>query len=153
MRKKISILVFTFVSTLGSAQANKSEDIEENIKFTIENNTFIPETKNGTLFNDSGKEIPYNISFYYFLDSEKLFSVLYEQHDEISLNKTFYYDNDQLVLIVIEKINNKAATDRIVEQLFYFYDQGTLIDASDTTAPYIPEELLKEGMKYLNEFN
>jgi len=152
MKKIILSTAFLLASTFALAQQNKSEEIERKIKNSIENNSFLPETKNGLILNNAGKEIPYNISFYYFLDTEKLFSVLYEQHDEISLNKTFYYDNDQLVLVVIEKINNKVATDRIVEQLFYFYDKGELIDLSDINAPYKPEDLYTEGMTYFNDF-
>lgn len=146
----IALLLFSVVSF---GQENKSVEIESKIQNIIQNNTFIPETKNGTLIDKNGKEINYNTSFYYFLDTEKLFSVLYEQHDEISLNKTYYFDNDQLVLVVIEKINNKASTDRIVEQIFYFYDNGQLIDSSDYKAKYVPTELYTEGMNYLKDFN
>src|SRR5690606_31763658 len=144
-----ALLLFS-VASFG--QHNKSVEIEANIQNIIQNNTFLPETKNGTLFNSEGKEIAYNISFYYFLDSEKLFSVLYEQHDEISLNKTYYFNDDQLVLVVIEKINNKVSSDRIVEQVFYFFDNGQLIDSSDYSAKYIPTELYTEGMNYLKDF-
>jgi len=153
MRKTFLNLALLVTTTLTFAQSNKSVEIEQKIQSTIQNSTFIPESKNGTLLNNDDKEITYNVSFYYHLDSEKLFSVLYEQHDEISLNKTYYYDNDQLVLVVIEKINNKVATDRIVEQIFYFYDNGELIDSSDYTAKYIPTELYTEGMNYLKDFN
>lgn len=153
MKKTFIKLAFVLFSIVSFGQQNKSVEIESKIQNIIQNNTFIPETKNGTIIDKNGKEINHNTSFYYFLDSEKLFSVLYEQHDEISLNKTYYYDNDQLILVVIEKINNKAATDRIVEQIFYFYDNGQLIDSSDYTAKYIPTELYTEGMNYLKDFN
>jgi len=153
MKKTFIKLAFVLFSIVSFGQQNKSVEIESKIQNIIQNNTFIPETKNGTIIDKNGKEINHNTSFYYFLDSEKLFSVLYEQHDEISLNKTYYYDNDQLILVVIEKINNKAATDRIVEQIFDFYDNGQLIDSSDYTAKYIPTELYTEGMNYLKDFN
>ncbi|WP_177766033.1 hypothetical protein [Flavobacterium sp. I3-2] len=153
MKKIFLSLALLLFSVVSFGQQNKSVEIESKIQNIIQNNTFIPETKNGTLIDKNGKELNYNTSFYYFLDTEKLFSVLYEQHDEISLNKTYYYDNDQLVLVVIEKINNKAATDRIVEQIFYFYDNGELIDSSDYKAKNIPTELYTEGMNYLKDFN
>ena len=153
MKKVILNIAFLLISVVSFGQHNKSVDIESKIQNIIQNNTFVPETKNGTLIDDNGKEINHNTSFYFFLDTEKLFSVLYEQHDEISLNKTYYYDNDQLVLVVIEKINNKASKDRITEQIFYFYDNGELIDSSDYTAKYVPTELYTEGMNYLKDFN
>jgi len=152
MKKTILNLVMLLVSVFTFAQQNKSVAIEEKILDVIQNNTFLPETKNGFLLSDNGKEIAYNTSFYYFLDSEKLFSVLYEQHDEITFKKTYYFDEDQLVLVVIEKVNNKLSTDRIIEQILYFYEDGKLIDASDYTAKYIPEELLEEGNNYFKEF-
>lgn len=153
MKKIILKIAFLLISVVSFGQHNKSVEIESKIQNIIQNNTFIPETKNGTLIDEKGKEINHNTSFYYFLDTEKLFSVLYEQHDEITLNKTYYYDNNQLVLVVIERINNKAATDRIIEQIFYFYDNGLLIDSSDYTAKYVPTELHAEGMNYLKDFN
>jgi len=153
MKKIILHLMVVLFSSITFAQANKSEEIESKIQYVIQNNTFIPQTTNGTKLNDKGKEVTFNTSFYYFLDSEKLFSVVYEQHDEISLNKTFYYDNDQLVLVVIERINNKVATDRMIEQVFYFFDNTILIDSSDYNAKYNPSELYTEGMKYFSEFN
>lgn len=151
--KKIFIGAFLLLSSVTLAQQNKSVEIENKVQNIIQNNTFIPETKNGTLIKDNGTQISFNTSFYYFLDSEKLFSVLYEEHDEISINKTYYFDNNQLVLVVIEKINNKSATDRITEQIFYFYENGELIDASDYTTKYQPSELYTEGMNYLKDFN
>lgn len=153
MKNTLATLAFSVLSTFSFAQQNKSVEIENKIQETIQNNTFLPESKNGTLLKDDGTQINYNTSFYYFLDSEKLFSVLYEEHDTISLNKTYYYDNDELVLVVIEKINNKASKDRVMDQLFYFYDQGKLIDSSDFGAKYIPTTLYEEGMNYLKDFN
>lgn len=153
MKKIFLNLILIFFTTLSFAQVNKSEQIETSIKNIIRNNTFTPESTNGVMLNEKGQQISFNTSFYYFLDSEKLFSVLYEQHDEISLNKTFYYDNDQLVLVVIERVNNKSTKDRIIEQVFYFYDNGNLIDSSDYTAKYVPTDLYSEGMKYYTDFN
>lgn len=153
MKKIILSAAFIFLTTISFAQQNKSVEIENKIQSIIRNNTFTPETKNGTIINENGTSKNYNTSFYYFLDSEKLFSVLYQEHDEISLNKTFYYDNDQLVLVVIEKVNNKASKDRVTEQIFYFYDNGELIDSSDYKANYNTKELYTEGMNYLKDFN
>nr|WP_297306357.1 hypothetical protein [uncultured Flavobacterium sp.] len=153
MKKIIATLAFSILSTISFAQQNKSVEIENKIQETIQNNTFLPESKNGTLLKDDGTQISYNTSFYYFLDSEKLFSVLYEEHDEISLNKTYYFDNDELVLVVIEQVNNKASKDRVIEQIFYFFDQGQLIDTSDMTTKYVPTKLYEEGMTFLKDFN
>ena len=151
MQSNIYLFLFLVVSCFTFAQ-NKEASIETRIKNVIENSNFLPETTNGTNQNVNGKEIPFNTSYYYHLNDEKLFSVIYQEHDEISLNKTFYYENDQVVLIVIEKINNKLSKDRIVEQIMYYFENNQQINISQINENYNADELLKEAEKYKVEF-
>lgn len=153
MKKNILKIALLLFSSFAFSQENSIENIEKNIKQIIENNTFTPETSNGVITNEIGKEIPFNISYYYHLESEKLFSVIYQEHDEISLSKTFYFENEKVVLAIIEKINNKVSKDRIVEQILYYFNNSELINTTELNENYLPSDLYKESMKYLEDFN
>jgi len=119
------------------------ENINENEQFEVEN-------VNGTLKRNN-KDIDYSISYFAF-DSTQLFSVIYQEYDEISTNKIFYYKKNKVVAAIVEIINNKDNKDRLEEQVIYFYDMDTLLNTAEINEKYPSDALLNEGKNRLKEF-
>ncbi|MDN3707082.1 hypothetical protein QW060_08035 [Myroides ceti] len=119
------------------------EDINENEQFEVEN-------INGTL-KKNNKDIDYSISYFAF-DATQLFSVIYQEYDEISTNKIFYYKKNKVVAAIVEIINNKDNKDRLEEQAIYFYDVDTLLNTAEINEKYPHDSLLNEGKNRLKEF-
>src|SRR5690606_28865996 len=86
------------------------------------------------------------------LPDTKTFSIIYTVFDKYTLQKVFYYKENQLIACIIEETDANNAN-KLLHYADYFYKNGVLINAGDENKEFPATEAYLEGMEKLKEFN
>ncbi len=149
MKKIIASFLLLFSISTAFAQDSDTEikQIQSYIQATSQNEWFDPVNKNGTLANGTLYDLAY-----YILPDTKTFSIIYTVFDKYTLQKVFYYKENQLIACIIEETDANNAN-KLLHYADYFYKNGVLINADDENKEFPATEAYLEGMEKLKEFN
>lgn len=149
MKKIILTIVCLFFITSVFAQNNDVEikTIQSYIQSTSQNEWFDPINKPGTTANGQS----YDLS-YYVLSDNTVFSIIYTVFDKYTLQKVFYYKNNELIACIIEETDANNAN-KLLRYADYFYKNGVLINANGENKEFPATEAYLEGIQKLKEFN
>ncbi len=143
--------IFTAIVCMftASAMAQNSEAdikaIQNYIQTTSQNEWFDPINKSGTAANGS----TYDLS-YYVLSDNTVFSIIYTVFDKHTLQKVFYYKNNELTACIIEETDANNAN-KLLRYADYFFKNGQLINTADENKEIPSTTIYAEGMQKLKE--
>lgn len=136
-----------FLMTSVFAQSNDTEikTIQNYIQSTSQNEWFDPINKNGKLPSGAA----YDLS-YYILSDKNVFSIIYTVFEKYTLQKVFYYKENQLIACVVEETDANNAN-KLLRYVDYFYTNGLLINTADENKELPSETMYSEGLLKLKE--
>jgi|SRR5690606_7081173 hypothetical protein len=147
MKNIILTLVCMFLGTSVFAQNNDAEikTIQTYIQSTSQNEWFDPINKPGT--NANG--LAYDLS-YYVLADDSVFSIIYTVFDKYTLQKVFYYKQNELIACIVEETDANNAN-KLLRYADYFFKNGQLINTADENKELPSNLLYAEGVQKLKE--
>lgn len=147
MKKFFLTIVCLFFTTSIFAQNNDAEikTIQNYIQSTSQNEWFDPINKPGTTANGS----MYDLS-YYVLSDNNIFSIIYTVFDKYTLQKVFYYQNNELIACIIEETDANNAN-KLLRYADYFFKEGQLINTADENKEIPSAVIYQEGIQKLKE--
>lgn len=147
MKKIVLSILCMFLFSSGFAQNTDAEikEIQSYIQSTSQNEWFDPINSTGTL--PSGGT--YDLS-YYLLPDSNIFSIIYTVFEKYTLQKVFYYKNNQLIACIVEETDANNAN-KLLRYADYFYNNQQLINTADENKEIPSASLHAEGLQKLNE--
>lgn len=130
------------------AQTNDTEikQIQNYIQIISEDEWFDPINKNGTLANNNTYDVAY-----YVLPDNKIFSIIYTVFDEHTLQKVFYYKDNQLITCIIEE-SDPNNYNKLLRYADYFFKDGVLINTNNENKDFPSTEAYQEGINQLQNY-
>lgn len=143
---KILIAVLCFYNT--SAQTNEIEikQVQAYIQSTSQSEWFDPINQTGTLANGNTFD-----RAYYVLPNNQVFSIIHTVFEKQTLQKVFYFKNDQLIACIIEETDANNAN-KLLRYADYFFNDGVLINTDDENNDFPSEEAFTQGITLLKSF-
>ena len=147
MKKVIASLFFVLSVSTAFAQKNDAEikQIQSYIQTTSQNEWFDPINKNGTLENGASYDLAY-----YILPNNETFSIIYTVFEKHSLQKVFYYKENQLIACIVEE-NDTNNANKLLQYADYFYKDGVLINPADENKLFPSATIYQEGLEQLKK--
>lgn len=143
---KILIAVLCFYNT--SAQTNETEikQVQTYIQSTSQNEWFDPINETGTLANGNTFD-----RAYYVLPNNQVFSIIHTVFEKQTLQKVFYFKNDQLIACIIEETDANNAN-KLLRYADYFFKDGVLINITDENKDFPSTETYQQGIDLLQMY-
>ena len=147
MKKIITSLFFVLSISTAFGQENNAEikQIQSYIQTTSQNEWFDPVNKPGTTTNG----LAYDLSYYMLSDTD-VFSIIYTVFDKHTLQKVYYYKENQLIACIIEETDANNAN-KLLQYADYFYKDGVLINTADENKQFPSATIYQEGLEKLKE--
>lgn len=145
------INIYFLTAQTGKDASIKIKEIEQYIDNVTTTVNFAAETSTGVITYPDGKPVDYSLT-YYATGPTDLFSIVYQEFDTLSINKVFYYKEGEVILIVIEEIDTRKESDRLVNQVIYYFENNILLNTEAEQEKYASAALLEEAAEKRQTF-